>query len=219
MAGAGAYAYMTALVSPPGSPLGATVTLQSSGTTGVYTGTFTFPALSTGLGSVNLRGVGGQAQRIAIDNNFSLVDVTQGQEADLFTPDGQAWLHLDGHAFAAMTATVALMPTGAVPEPLPVSQTAIGAAYSIRASGAVSHLVHPAVLRLFYEPGQLPAGVDPAGLSIGWWNGETWQALSSESAADQRAVSAQITRLGIYTILGILPPVSNQRVFLPFVQR
>lgn len=219
VAGAGADAYMTALVSPPGSPLGATVTLQSSGTTGVYTGTFTFPALSTGLGSVNLRGVGGQAQRISIDNNFSLVDVIQGREVDLFTPNGQAWLHLDSHSFAAMTATVALMPTGAVPEPLPTGQTAIGAAYSIRASGAVSNLVDPAVLRLFYEPGQLPAGVDPARLRIGWWNGETWQALSSESAADQRAVSAQIARLGIYTILAPVPPQSNQRIFLPFVLR
>lgn len=219
VAGAGADAYMTALVSPPGNPLGATVTLQSSGSTGVYTGTFTFPALSTGLGGVNLRGVGGQAQRISIDNNFSLVDVIQGREVDLFTPNGQAWLHLDSHSFVAMTTTVALMPTGAVPEPLPAGQTAIGAAYSIRASGAVSSLVNPAVLRLFYEPGQLPAGVDPAGLSIGWWNGETWRALSSEPAADQRAVSAQITRLGIYTILGPVPPASNQRVFLPSVQR
>lgn len=219
VAGVGEGGTLAALVRPPGLSLGETIDLDYSPAAGVYTGTASFPVASTGLGAANVRGVSAQPQRFNVDVDFHLARVQTNAEQDLFSPDGDAWLHLDDGGFDLVNVYLLLAPTGAVPEPLPQGMAALGHAYSLTASGALTALARPALLRLFYEPADLPAGIAPSALRIARWEAGRWQPLAGESDPDRFAISARIERLGIYVLLAPDGGESEGRVYLPLLRK
>lgn len=216
--GAGTDAGLSALVVPPGGGLGRTVELSPGPGGEVYTGTATFPVLSAGLGSLNLRGVGGLGQQVMLDSDFNLAPVAVTSEQDFYSPDGKAWWHLDEDSFTAENTQLLLMPTGAVPLPLPAGVRPVGNAYSVRASGILTQTLHAGVLRLHYDPAAVDPGVAATQLKLARWDGVAWQVLPSEIDPERFSVASETDRLGIYVLLA---PVenANRRVYLPLLLR
>lgn len=215
--GVGAGGALSALLAPPGGGAGQTIALSYSPVNKTYTGVAGFPALTTGLGSVHVRGLGGVGQVVSLDNDFHLAPVAGVEGQDFYSPDGAAWLHLDAGSFAQSNVSLILMPTGAVPQPLPAGTKALGNAYSIRASGGITETVaeHHAVLRLFYKPDDLNMTL-PTDLRIARWDGLAWQILGGQPDPERFTVAAQTGRLGIYVLLA--PEESEgHRVYLPVV--
>ena len=60
--------------------------------------------------------------------------------------NGNLWLHLDRESVADGNVYAMLMPTGAVPQPLPPGRAVVGNAYAIQFSGARTRLERPAEL-------------------------------------------------------------------------
>lgn len=218
VAGMGEGWTLSALVRPASSGL-QTIGFGYSPASGVYTGTASFAVASTGLGATNVRGVSVQGQQMAVDIDYHLARVQTLVEQDFYSPDGDAWLHLDDGGLAVANVYLLLAPTGAVPEPLPQGRTALGHAYSLTASGALTTLDRPALLRLFYDPGALPDGADASALRIARWESGYWQPLASESDPDRFAISARIDRLGIYVLLAPDEGQDEGRVYLPMLRK
>lgn len=218
--GVGAGGALSALLAPPGGGAGQTIALSYSPTNETYTGSASFPALTTGLGSLHVRGLGGIGQVVSLDNDFHLAQVAETEGQDFYSPDGAAWLHLDAGSFAQSNVSLILMPTGAVPQPLPVEMKALGSAYSIRASGGITETVaaHDAVLRLFYKPDDLNM-TPPTDLRIARWDGHTWQILGGQPDAERFTVAAETVRLGLYVLLAPVAEAADRRVYLPLLPR
>lgn len=216
--GAGTNAGFSALVVPPGGGLGQTIQWDPYPSGEIYTGTASFPVMSAGLGSLSLRGVGGLGQQVMVDSDFNLAPVDVTAEQDFYSPDGKAWWHLDEHSFAVENTQLVLMPTGAVPFPLPAGTRPVGNAYSIRASGAVTQTLHAGVLRLHYDPAAVDPGIAPAQLKLAHWDGATWQVLPSQIDPERFTVAAQVDRLGIYALLAPAPG-KNRRLYVPMLLR
>lgn len=217
--GVGAGGALSALLAPPGGGAGQTIALSYSPASESYTGNASFPALTTGLGSVHVRGLGGIGQVVSLDNDFHLAQVAGAEDQDFYSPDGAAWLHLDAGSFAQSNVSLILMPTGAVPQPLPAGMRSLGSAYSIRASGGITETVaeHDAVLRLFYKPDDLNM-TPPTDLRIARWDGQTWQILGGQPDPERFTVAARTDRLGIYVLLAP-EEVESRRVYLPILLR
>lgn len=216
--GAGTDAGFSALVVPPGGGLGQTVELSPDSGGEVYMGTATFPVLSAGLGSLNLRGVGGLGQQVMLDSDFNLAPVNLTSEQDFYSPDGKAWWHLDEESFTAENTQLLLMPTGAVPLPLPTGVRPVGNAYSVRASGILTQTLHAGVLRLHYDPAAVDPGVAATQLRLARWDGAAWQMLPSESDPERFSVAAETDLLGIYALLAPTE-AEERRVYLPLLLR
>lgn len=214
--GVGSNSIVRAIISPPGPVIPASIVLQSQGATGVYSGTAHFRVASTGMGDVNL--VGSTAgDNIRQDLNYHLGAVDSDTEQNLYSPDGAAWLHLEPGSFTQSNVSMVLMPTGAIPQPLPTGMIAVGQAYALRASGGITGTEHPAVLRLFYDPTRLGNGMTPADLRIARWNDVDWQVQPSQPDPDHLAISAVVNDLGIYVLLAASPSNSGPRLYLPQV--
>jgi len=213
VAGVGPPGALSALVTAPGALLGHTVALGYSPANGVYTGTASFVSAGTGLGSVNVHGVNQLGQIAAIDSDFVLAQVDGAAAHDLYTPDGQAWLHLDADSFPTAEVYMVLMPTGAVPQPLPAGRTMVGAAYSLQPSGGHVTLARPGILRLFYAA---DAANGPAS-QIARWDGASWRLLLSQPDPGRLAVSAAVNQLGIYALLAA--EGGRAKIYLPVIVR
>ena len=217
--GVGPGGVLYALVAQPGSAAPQRTQLAYSAATDAYTGTTRFSKVGLGTGGLYVRGLGPQGQQVMIDSDFSLLAVSVDQESDLYSADGNLQLHLDEEGFPDGSVYAVLMPSGAVPQPLPLGHMVVGNAYAIRFSGAVPTVERPGVLKLFYHPGLLTGGVDPHTLSIYRWDAGAlaWEPLGGDLDMGQRSVTATFDRIGIYALLAVEGPV--QRVFLPVVRR
>ena len=171
------------------------------------------------MGDVNLVGSTSFGDNIRQDLNYHLGAVNGDTEQNLYSPDGAAWLHLEPGSFTQSNVSMVLMPTGAIPQPLPTGMIAVGQAYALRASGGIIGTTHAAVLRRSYDPSQLGGGATPAVLSIARWNGSGWQIKSSQLDLEHLTVSAVVEDLGIYVLLAALPDQGGPRVYLPQMRR
>lgn len=216
--GVGSNSTMRAVIAPPGAAIPASILLQPQGS-GVYSGTAHFAVAGAGLGDVNLRGSTAQAGLILQDVDFQLAAVDVAAEQDFSAPDGLAWLHLKPNSLAQTNVSIVLMPTGAIPQPLPTGLAALSRAYSVRVSGGVTGTVRPTVLRMIYDPNRLGQGVTPADLQIAFWNGTGWQLRPSQSDPQHLAVSAVLQDLGIYALLMPSAPGVRSQVYLPQVHQ
>lgn len=210
---------LAALVAPPAGGAGQTMELTYSPASDAYIGMASFPALGTGLGGAYVRGLSNCGQLVSLDNDFHLARVDRNSDQDFYAPDGAAWLHLAAGSFPQSNVAIVLMPTGAVPQPLPAGMRAMGNAYSIRVSGGITETVpgHAAVLRLFYAPDDLGA-TRPADLRIARWDGAAWQFLSGQADTERFTVAAQTDRLGIYVLLAPAE-AADRRIYLPVMLR
>jgi hypothetical protein len=216
--GVSANSTMRVVIAPPGTAIPASILLQPQ-SSGIYSATAHFPVAGKGLGGLNLRGSTAEAGLISQDADFNLVPVNVVAEQDLCVPDGVACLHLEPNSFAQTNVSMVLMPSGAIPQPLPAGLTAVGQAYSLRASGGVTGTARPAVLRLFYDPARLGPGVTPANLQIAFWNGTNWQVRPSKLDPEHLTISAVINELGIYALLEPSSWGGSPRIYLPQIRK
>ncbi|HIC90272.1 MAG TPA: hypothetical protein EYP04_12840 [Anaerolineae bacterium] len=84
-----------ALVVPPGSATPLRTPLAYSANTGAYSSTVSFPTPVVGSGSLHVRGLGPQGEMVAVDSEFSLLSMEGSAGEDLYTTDGNMWVHLD----------------------------------------------------------------------------------------------------------------------------
>jgi len=203
-----------ALVAPPGSAAPQRTQLAYSPAAGAYTGTVSFSAIGLGTGGLYVRGLGPQGQEVTADSDFSLLEVDVSRAGDLYSADGNQQAHLEPGSFTGGRVYAVLMPTAAVPQPLPAGRVAVGSAYAIRFSGGWARLARPGLLRLFYHPGLAGA---PVGLVIYRWDPatRTWEALGGELDTGQRSVAVPFDRAGIYALL----MVEGEKTYLPVIVR
>lgn len=154
-----------------------------------------------------------------VNSDFSLLRVEKPLKEDLFTPDGHAWLHLESDSFPTADTYLALMPTGAVPQPLPTAMVVVGNAYSLRASGSIINLQRPALLQLSYDSVQLESCSEPGSLQIGYWNGSQWSLQPGQVDGDHQAISMPITQLGIYALIAPECPLDLPLLYLPLIAK
>lgn len=210
-------AVLYALVATPGSAAPVRAPLSANPAGGGYAGHAVFTTLRPGIGGLYVRGIGPLGEPVALDSDFALLTVDTSADNDLYTADGNAWLHLDAHSFATPSTMAVLMPTGAVPQPLPAGYAATGNAYAVRFSGSSTGPARPGVLSLFYPPDRI-AGA--AGLSIHRWNPTTnaWESLGGQVDAVHNAVSVRFDRVGIYALLAAETPAAS-KIYLPVILR
>lgn len=209
---------LSAMIVQPGNALPQMTQLSYSPAAQAYTGAVSFREVSLGTGGLYVRGLGPQGQDVKVDSSFNLLEVDTTQENDLYSADGNLQLHLDEGSFGERMYAV-LMPTGAVPQPLPPGRHVVGDAYTIRFSAGLTETVKPGVLRLFYHPGLLASGANPHTLSTYRWNAftTTWEPLGGELDEGQRSVAITVDRSGIYALMAVEGPLEN--VYLPIVMR
>ena len=209
---------LSALVAQPGGTALQMAELAYSAAAEAYTGTVSFSEVGLGTGGLYVRGLGPQGQQVAVDSNFSLLEVDVNQESDLYSADGNMQLHLDEGSFSSGNVYAVLMPSGAVPQPLPPGRRAVGNAYAIRFS-VYTQTARSGVLKLFYHPDLLAGGTDPHTLSIYRWDAGalTWESLGGELDEGQRSMTVRFDRIGIYALLAAEGPM--ERVYLPLVMR
>ena len=207
---------LSALLVPPDSTIPQSTPLAYSASSGAYTGTVSFAALALGIGSLHARGLGSLGEMVAVDSNYSLLAVDATEESELYSPDGNLWLHLGQGSAGSGTVYAVLMSSGAVPQPLPPGRRVVGNAYAIQFSGARPRLERPGVLKLFYHPDLVG---NPVGLGVYRWDvgTATWEPLGGELDEGQRSVSVSFERFGIYALLAAEGPV--EQVFLPMMVR
>jgi hypothetical protein len=81
----------------------------------------------------------------------------------------------------------------------------ISAVYDVGPGGA--SFDHPVILTLTYDPARLPEGISESDLVIACWDeGQSrWVLLDSVIDINNHTVTAAVTRLGMFTILGLEP--------------
>lgn len=210
--------YLSAMLTPPGhSTAGQMIPrLSYSAATGEYGGVVQLVTSATGLGAVQVVGQVGPGQQFTVDSSFHLAQAEAATDQDFYSPDGLAWLHTMADTFTNSSTYVALMPVGALPKPLPAGMTAMGDAYSIRASD--TNLLAPAaILQMAYDPAQLAPGIAPAALRVARWDAEAarWQPLSTVPSPERFVVSASAAQFGIYALLR--PNAPTQCSYLPLL--
>jgi hypothetical protein len=184
---------------------------------GGYTGEISFSAQAQGTGHIQAVGTGsgGYVNR---HSTFRLQQITDDREHEIFSDDGNFWLHLPEGSIPATRANLIVMPPGALPGPLPAGMTIIGEAYDITVSGALTQFDTPALLRFSYDAAQVHARVVPQQQIYRWDpTVQQWQALPSNIATERQVVTAPIRTLGVYALLQ--PTVSNapSSVWLPLL--
>ena len=199
--GIGAGGAVSALLVPPGRNPAETVTLNYSAATGVYEGVASFSVATTGLGTARLRGIDAAANTLALDGDFVLLAAPAAASGDYYSPDGNAWLHLNAGSLPGAQAYLVMMPVGTVPQPLPAGMAPLGSAYSIKASGSVTGVLQPAVLHLSASSAATAADSAPESLQVAWWDGMRWNLLGGDLDATRSGLAAPITNLGIYALL------------------
>ena len=201
--GVGPGGILSAFVVSPVAQPGQTIDLVYDQPSQTYQGIASFGVSGPGLGRAHVRGMGaaGPSQHVTADANFALTAVETNQSQDLYSPDGNAWLHLEAGSFTAAPVSMILMSTGNVPHPLPGGMRVIGDAYSVRASGVQMSLAKPAVLRLFYDPAHLDE-VNSDLLQVARWQwGVGWVLMPSQRDPEHFAISTLTQQLGIYALL------------------
>jgi hypothetical protein len=216
MRGVNSDARLNVLVVPPDNRPAKSVELGYSPVDRGYTGTVGFNTSAVGLGSVHVLGLDPSAQLVVVDSDFSLLKVETTATQDLFSPDGHVRLHLEPNTLPGTNAFVVLMPTGAVPQPLPPKMGFVGSAYSLRASGGVMTTQRPALLEIFYGAEQLGGCRASTTLQIGFWDGNRWNLQPGQLNETHQTLSRSINELGVY---GLLCGSNQHHVHLPLISK
>jgi hypothetical protein len=149
---------------------------------------------------------------VNVNVDYRLQQASSFSDTNLYSNDGNFRLHLDAGSLPADTYFLIASPWG-LPGSLPSGLDIIGEAYEITASGSLTSLDRPAVLRLHYDA---TAGSTFEGLAIYRWdaNAETWLSLGGEIDPEQQDVAVSTTGLGIYALLG---KPANFNIYLPLI--
>jgi hypothetical protein len=152
----------------------------------------------------------GQTVDLNVDYRLRRVDVIS--DTNLYSNDGNFRLHLDPGSLPTETYFLITSPWG-LPGSPPLDLDIIGEAYEITASGSLTQLDKPAVLRLHYDA---VTGSIFDSLDIYRWDlkTRTWQPLNGKIEPEQQDVVTSTTHLGVYALLGVR---GEALVYLPLV--
>ena len=97
---------------------------------------------------------------------------------------------------------IAVVPSYALPGPLPLGHRLVGSAYSVRASGALPAADKPMSLHLRYEDATL-TGADPHTLAIFAWDAyhKRWDDLGGRLSYDEQYLSVATDRFTTYALV------------------
>jgi hypothetical protein len=179
-----------------------------------YEGQVSLGGVGLGTGRVQVSG-GMLPSRINSDYNLQMVQAITTNH--LYSEDGNFELHIPPNGVPADGYSTVL-PTGYVPGPLPADRQAIGSAYEVRLSGALTELEKDGLVRLHYHPKVMGVYTDT---TIYYWepNAKQWQPLGGEASEVDNALSIPARRLGIYALMGvqIAGGIGEDRVYLPVI--
>lgn len=166
------------------------------------------PAARTGYANV----MGGHAGTyIELNVDYRLQRAENLTQTNLYSNDGNFKLHLDQGSLPLDEVHFLIASPWGLPGAPPPNLGIVGEAYEITASGNLTGLAKPAVLRLHYDA-EASAGFDVESLTIYRWNfGEaTWQPLESAISTEVQDVVTTISDLGLYALMGV-PVGSDSR--------
>jgi hypothetical protein len=198
------------IVTEPGSEIGHAPLLSYSPSTGAYEGQISFSATERGMGRIRAVGAVGDSL-VRLQSTYRLQRVHNDRSQDVYSDDGNLSLHLEPGCLPGNEAYVVVMPSGALPGPLPKGLALASDVYDVTASGALAALVKPAIL-----------SIRPTGLQSAWtmtpssgiyrWNAyiQKWQQIA------QQETTVPIQALGAYALLAPSTP-SSEVVFMPIV--
>ncbi len=211
------------LLTEPGSTVGHSLTMSYSSTTGVYEGRLSFSAVQQGLGQVRVVATPND-NLIRMYTTYHLQQIHNDRSQDVYANDGNLSLHFDTASLPGDSGYLIITPPGAIPGSPPAGMLVVGDPYNLTLSGAVVNLQKPAVLKMIYHQALLDAQWAPQDLQIYWWNpsSQTWEAIPGEVDEYQKAIVAQVTRLGIYALMAPgagTTPIQDEWVYLPVIIR
>jgi hypothetical protein len=211
------------LVTEPDSDIGHAPPLGYNATNGAYEGQISFSATERGMGRIQAAGTRNNSS-VFLQSTYRLQRVTNNQDHDVYSNDGNFSLHLKPGSLLGNEAYFVVMPPGAVPGPLPAGLTLVGDPYDVTASGALVTLTKSAILTLYYDEALVTPAAPPAGLSIYRWdpNQFVWQAVPGTVDQEHQAMAARVTALGVYALMA--PPGSwtdpvKNKIYLPSIMK
>jgi hypothetical protein len=169
-------------------------------------------------GTWRIRAIGTVSNRVVrLHSTYRLQRVLNNQEQDVFSDDGNLSLHLPPDSLPGDEAYFVVMPPGALPGSAPAELMLVGDPYDVTASGALTALQQPAVLKLRYDA-LLSSSLAPQTLGIYRWDPirDSWDPVPGELDEGQRMLAATVTTLGTYALLAPPPPLQNP-IFLPII--
>lgn len=142
-----------------------------------------------------------------------------GQPGVVATDDGLLLLTLPNAGTLPGSPYVAAHPSPAPPGPPPAGLRLVGSSYGVRASGSIAQGDKPMALRLGFLPAELGAA-DPESLALYAWEPQAraWSRVGGNVFADERYVSAAITRFTYYALMVPSPVTPKEQVFLPLLR-
>jgi hypothetical protein len=201
-----AFSDPSVIVTEPASEVGHAPTMSYSSITGAWEGQISFSVTERGMGRIRASAaVGNSLARL--QSTYRLQRVLNNQEHDVFSDDGNLSLHLAPDSLPGDEAFFVVMPPGASPGPAPPGLMLVGDPYDVTASGALTTLEQPAVLKLRYDDALITRLETLEGVGIYRWdpNTDTWQATPAVLDEGQKAFIASATTLGTYALLAPIP--------------
>lgn len=198
----------------PGSDIPFNVPLRLDSNTGDYTGRLVV-AQTRGVGQVRVLGAsGGRVARLL--STYRVQEARSDQLQDLFADDGFLQLHIPPGSVPGERVAIVARATGVLPGLAPAGMQPVGDVYDLTASGAVTRLQGPALLRLYYDGP--PTGVAP---ELYRWDParQVWERVPAIAGSEPQTLAATIETLGAYALFAPLPPPARQNIYLPLLRR
>lgn len=101
------------------------------------------------------------------------------------------------------------------PQNLTTGVNIVSSSYEFGPSGATFN--PPVTIRINYDPGKIPAGVDETDLVVGYYDNETktWQKLVSTVDSGTHSVSAQVGHLTLFAVISEINPTATSTTPTP----
>lgn len=199
---------------PSNDRLGFAPPLSYNSLTRAYEGHLSLNAVERGTGRIRTSG-----DLPLLQSTYRLQYVVNTQAQVVYSDDGNMSLHLEPGSLPSDAAYIVVMPPGATPGPLPADLALVGDVYDVTASGALTVLERPAVLKLHYNSVVTGAPAPPDRLGLYRWDGGAWQSVPAVVDAKQAAVVASVRTLGTYALMAPPGPWMEPRhyIYMPVV--
>ena len=152
--------------------------------------------VNSNLAAENLTSI--QTLMISNADSITLYNGVMSTTKELANSDGRVRLKLDAGTTVNLQGQSQLGAAAESNPPAATDNSTMLRSYSFIPSGAT--FSPAATMTLKYETASLPAGVPESGLYIAFWNGTTWEKLTSTVNAVTKEVSAQVAHFTIFAI-------------------
>jgi hypothetical protein len=195
---------LTVLISEPGRQTARYSQAAYNTADNQYKGQISVTAVPAG--THHLQVIGGAGEQVYVLSAVSRLQITNNREIQaLFSHDGRLSLLLNPETFPGSQTVVAITAHTNLPGPLPDGAILVGDTYDITASGSILALDRPTAVTMTYDDAQYESEEALGPLDIYWWNPESeiWQPLHAAINPERGDLSAIVSNLGVFAILGI----------------